>query len=84
MKVGESERIGVLSLGIKPESKRVIIVKGVIAPRATYEPITGEVITVDTPGSTSANESTFEYHHRRRPLYPFEKDVNYNHHGNLP
>ncbi len=80
MKVGESERIVVLSLGIKPESKRVIIVKGVIAPRAAYEPIAGGGHhTVDTPGSTSANESMFEYNHRRRPLYPFEKDVNYNH-----
>jgi microcystin degradation protein MlrC len=67
----------VLSLGIDPESKRIIVVKGVIAPRAAYEPITKEVITVDTPGSTSANVHGFEYKCRRRPLYPFESDASY-------
>jgi len=69
----------VLSLGIDPQSKRVIIVKGVIAPRAAYEPIAKEVITVDTPGSTSANVFGFQYHSRRRPLYPFETDASYSH-----
>jgi microcystin degradation protein MlrC len=67
----------VLSLGINPESKRVIVVKGVIAPRAAYEPIAKKIITVDTPGSTSANLIRFEYRHRRRPLYPFEADAAY-------
>jgi microcystin degradation protein MlrC len=67
----------ILSLGIKPENKRVIVVKGVIAPRAAYEPIAKEIITVDTPGSTSANLMHFEYRHRRRPLYPFEAHAAY-------
>jgi microcystin degradation protein MlrC len=67
----------VLSLGIDPESKRIIVVKGVIAPRAAYEPIAREIITVDTPGSTSANVFRFEYRHRRCPLYPFEADASY-------
>ena len=67
----------VLSLGIDPGSKRIIVVKGVIAPRAAYEPIAKEIITVDTPGSTSANVFSFEYRYRRRPLYPFEADASY-------
>ena len=67
----------ILSLGIDPESKRLIVVKGVIAPRAAYEPIAKKIITVDTPGSTSANIHGFEYKRRRRPLYPLESDASY-------
>jgi microcystin degradation protein MlrC len=67
----------ILSLGIKPEEKKILIVKGVIAPRAAYEPITGEIIMVDTPGSTSDNPANFEFHHRRKPLYPLESNAEY-------
>jgi microcystin degradation protein MlrC len=65
----------VLSLGIKPEEKKILVVKGVIAPRAAYEPIAREIITVDTPGCTSANLANFEYCHRRRPLFPLETEA---------
>ena len=67
----------ILSQGIDPEAKRLIVVKGVIAPRAAYEPIAKEIIAVDTPGSTSANVHGFAYEHRRRPLYPLESDASY-------
>lgn len=65
----------VISLGIHPEQKDILIVKGVVAPRAAYEPIAGEVILVDTPGVTSNNPANFNYLHRRRPLYPLEMDA---------
>ena len=67
----------ILSQGIDPEAKRLIVVKGVIAPRAAYEPIAKEIIAVDTPGSTSANVHGLAYEHRRRPLYPLESDASY-------
>lgn len=67
----------VLSLGIKPEEKKILIVKGVIAPRAAYEPIASMIIPVDTPGSTSMNPAAFKYQHRRRPLYPLEETAAY-------
>jgi microcystin degradation protein MlrC len=66
-----------LSLGIKPERKKILIVKGVIAPRAAYEPIASEILLVDTAGSTCANPSSFTYQHRRRPLYPLETNAEY-------
>jgi microcystin degradation protein MlrC len=62
----------VLSLGIHPERKKLIVVKGVIAPRAAYESIAAEIMLVDTPGVTSDNPRHFDYKHRRRPLYPLE------------
>jgi microcystin degradation protein MlrC len=67
----------ILSLGIKPENKKILIVKGVVAPRAAYEPIARHVILVDTPGSTSVNPRCFNYQFRRRPLYPLETDAQY-------
>lgn len=67
----------ILSLGIKPEEKQILVVKGVIAPRAAYEPIASLMITVDTPGSTTANPAALAYRRRPRPLYPLEADAEY-------
>lgn len=65
----------VRSLGIKPESKRVLVAKGAVAPRAAYEEVSAQVITVDTPGITAANPANFVYRHRRKPMFPFERDA---------
>ncbi len=65
------------SLGIHPEEYRVVVAKGVQSPRPAYEPIAAEILLVNTPGAAAADLSTFTYHHRRRPLYPFERDATY-------
>jgi microcystin degradation protein MlrC len=65
------------SLGVWPEKYQVVVAKGVQSPRPAYEPIAAEIILVNTPGVTTADLSTFEYRHRRRPLYPFERDAAY-------
>ncbi|MDA2930951.1 MlrC C-terminal domain-containing protein, partial [Acidobacteria bacterium AH-259-O06] len=62
----------VRSLGIKPESKRILIAKGAIAPRAAYEPVSAQVIEVNSPGITAPNLNHFDYKYRRRPMFPFE------------
>ena len=67
----------VISLGIRPERKDILIVKGVVAPRAAYEPIAGEVVLVDTPGVTSDDPRRFTYVRHRRPLFPLEPDAVY-------
>ena len=67
----------VISLGIHPERKRVLVAKGVVAPRAAYEPVSAEVIAVDTPGVTADDPALFDYKHRRRPIYPLEPDAMY-------
>lgn len=67
----------VLSLGLRPEWKKILIVKGVVAPRAAYEPVAAEIVLVDTPGVTSDNPRHFRYAHRRRPLYPLEPEARY-------
>jgi microcystin degradation protein MlrC len=67
----------ILSLGIKPERKKILIAKGVIAPRAAYEPVAAEIVLVDTAGSTSANPASFTFHRRRHPLFPLEPEARY-------
>jgi microcystin degradation protein MlrC len=67
----------ILSLGIHPERKRILIVKGVVAPRAAYEPVAGEIVLVDTPGVTADDPAQFVYRRRRRPLYPLEPEAEY-------
>ncbi|MBI2432928.1 MAG: MlrC C-terminal domain-containing protein [Candidatus Hydrogenedentes bacterium] len=62
-----------LSLGIAPAEKKVIIVKGVTAPRAAYEPIAAAVIPVDSSGITQAGPESFHYSQRPRPLFPREQ-----------
>jgi microcystin degradation protein MlrC len=64
-------------IGIWPEEFRIVVAKGVVSPRPAYQPIASEIILVNTPGVTTADLSFFTYKHRRRPLYPFEKDAKY-------
>ncbi len=67
----------VLSLGIHPERKRILIVKGVVAPRAAYEPVAALIVLVDSAGVTSDNPRHFDYKHRRVPLFPLEDEAVY-------
>jgi microcystin degradation protein MlrC len=67
----------VKSQGVKPESKKILVAKGVIAPRAAYNPVAARTILVDTPGATCVNPAGFTFHHRRRPLYPLELAAQY-------
>jgi microcystin degradation protein MlrC len=58
---------------VRPEEFKIVVAKGVMSPRPAYEPIAAELILVNSPGTTSADLSTFHYAHRRKPLYPFEE-----------
>jgi microcystin degradation protein MlrC len=57
-------------LGIRPQEKRILVVKAAIAYKAAYAPIAGTIIAVDTPGLTAVNPERFTYRNIRRPLYP--------------
>ena len=63
----------VTSIGLRPEDFQILVAKGVHAPVAAYEPVCTELIRVNTPGATAADMRTFDYQHRRRPMYPFEE-----------
>lgn len=61
------------SCDIDPRKFKILIAKGVNAPVAAYAPVTTKQIRVNTPGSTSADMTHFDFKRRRRPLFPFEE-----------
>ena len=63
-----------LSLGIHPARHRILIVKGVVAPRAAYEPVAARFILAGTSGETADDPRRLPYRHRRVPLFPLEED----------
>ncbi|MFP6613145.1 MAG: M81 family metallopeptidase [Pirellulales bacterium] len=63
------------SCGLDPSSFQILIAKGVHAPIAAYAPVCKHFIRVNTPGCTTADLGALAYKHRRRPLFPFERDV---------
>jgi microcystin degradation protein MlrC len=63
------------SCGLDPAKFRILVAKGVHAPVAAYAPVSKHLIRVDTPGVTSADLSRLEFRHRRRPMFPFETEV---------
>ena len=75
--VGNTSIQQMYSTGVRPETYQVVVAKGVVSPRPAYEPIASEIVLVNTPGVTSSDLSQFDYHRRRRPLYPFEPDATY-------
>ncbi|MEX0761012.1 MAG: M81 family metallopeptidase [Dehalococcoidia bacterium] len=76
-RAGNTSRGQMYQIGIRPEEFRVVVAKGVSSPRPAYQPIAAEIILANTPGVTTADLSTFTYHRRRVPLYPFELDCQY-------
>ncbi len=71
----------ILSLGIRPDRRKILIVKGVVAPRAAYEAVAAQIILADTPGVTADDPRCFAYRRRRVPLYPLEPETQWLAHG---
>jgi microcystin degradation protein MlrC len=64
----------ITAFGLNPKQFDIIVAKGVIAPLAAYRPIANAFLFVDTPGVTRADMRQLDYHHRRKPMFPFERD----------
>jgi microcystin degradation protein MlrC len=60
--------------GILPEDFQLLVAKGVNAPVAAYKEVCKHFIRVNTPGCTTADIERLTYHHRRRPMFPWEKE----------
>jgi microcystin degradation protein MlrC len=58
-----------ISNGVYPQRQRILVAKGVTAPRAAYEPVAARIVEVNTPGATDINPARFSYRHVRRPLF---------------
>lgn len=65
----------ITTFGIDPAEYHLLVAKGVNAPLAAYREVCNAFIRVNTPGCTTADILTLPYHHRRRPMFPFEPDT---------
>lgn len=63
-----------LAFDVDPLDFDAIVAKGVNAPIAAYGPVCPTIIQVNTPGVTQADMTLFEFHSRRKPLFPFESE----------
>ncbi|MFT5447566.1 MAG: microcystin degradation protein MlrC [Gammaproteobacteria bacterium] len=65
--------LGQVSCCVDPTQFQILVAKGVNAPVAAYAQVCDTFIRVNTAGSTSADMTSLNYQHRRRPLFPFEE-----------
>ena len=72
-----------VSCGLNPADFKCIVAKGVHAPLAAYESVCRTFIRVNTSGVTTADMNALAYHHRRRPMFPFEMDTNWQPHAEV-
>lgn len=63
------------TFGLEPAHFRAIVAKGVNAPLAAYRPVCPTIFRVNTPGVTTADMQQLTFHHRRKPMFPFEPDT---------
>lgn len=56
-------------VGIQPQQQHILVAKGAVAPRAAYEPVSAQIIEVDTAGATAMNRSPADFHLARKTLY---------------
>jgi microcystin degradation protein MlrC len=61
--------------GVLPEDFHLLVAKGVNAPVAAYKEVCKQFIRVNTPGCTTADIEQLTYYHRRRPMFPWERDA---------
>lgn len=62
------------SCGLEPADFHLLVAKGVNAPVGAYKEVCKHFIRVNTPGSTTADMERLTYHHRRKPMFPFERE----------
>ena len=65
------------SVGIEPQTRKLIALKSAVHFRADYTPIAHQILDVDTPGVHSPNLFNYDYQKLRRPIYPLDSTVNY-------
>lgn len=60
-------------VGIQPERLDMICIPSLIAFLGDYEPMSSDVILIDTPGLSAVNPERFNYSEIPRPIYPLDQ-----------
>jgi microcystin degradation protein MlrC len=64
--------------GINPHDMRFLLLKSRIHYRAGFAPIGKATVTLDGRGVTTSDNSKLTYHRLMRPIYPFDKEMEFN------
>jgi microcystin degradation protein MlrC len=64
--------------GIQPEHEPLLVIKSRGHFRADFEPIAQTIIEVDAPGAANPNLDRFTFQHVRRPIWPLDRDLEWN------
>ncbi|MBK9168668.1 MAG: M81 family metallopeptidase [Bryobacterales bacterium] len=59
--------------GIDPKRQKILVAKGTVAPRAAYEPVSAQIIVVDSGGVTAVNPARFTFRRVREGLFGMER-----------
>lgn len=59
-------------VGLPPERLDYICIPSLIAFLGDYEPLSSDVILIDTPGASAVNPERFEYSEIPRPIFPLD------------
>ena len=65
------------SVGIEPQTRKLIALKSAVHFRADYTPIAHQILDVDTPGVHSPNLFNYDYRKLRHPIYPIDPTTTY-------
>jgi len=71
-RVGNVSQMQFRSVGVQPAEQRLLILKGVNAPRGAFGSVCSRFVLANTPGSTSIDLQRLDYRSVRRPMYPLD------------
>jgi microcystin degradation protein MlrC len=61
------------SVGIVPQQQKILVAKGTVAPRAAYEPVSAEILIVDSGGACDMNRSPSEFKAAPKDFYEWQQ-----------
>jgi microcystin degradation protein MlrC len=59
-------------VGLVPQQQRILVAKGAVAPRAAYEPVSAQIIEVDTAGATAISRPPADFHLARKSFFEWQ------------
>lgn len=65
------------SIGISPEDKKIIVVKSNQGHRASFDPIAGETLNLNTPGTSTVDYLSLPFKKLPRPIWPIDQDFDF-------
>jgi microcystin degradation protein MlrC len=61
------------SVGVVPQQQKILVAKGTVAPRAAYEPVSADIILVDSGGACDMNRDPSAFKLARKDFYEWQQ-----------